>query len=389
MNEKLIIKNFGPIVDMDLEIHKTIVFIGPQSSGKSTVAKVLAIFRTLDPIVNETKINDLFLDYNIDNYFHPETYFNYKNKDYEITCQGAEFVITKTEDFKTAISTEKERINKLINNLVEERYKDDTPEQKKATIDQIYEYNWRFLFQLLKTQLYIPAERILTSLISEAGFSFNGISLPGCLKEFGKQFENSRVRIKELEIPYLNITYKYEESGENKGPRIYFDETNSISLSESSSGIQSVVPIQVVIESVIKREMDYSFIVEEPELNLFPTAQKSIINYLIAKCNQRNELVITTHSPYVLSVLNNLIFASNVASANKSNKITNSDIANIIPENLWINSQNFNAYYLAEGKAKSIVNPVTQLIFDNELDKVSQDIIGERDSLIELYKKLR
>ncbi|MDZ7934261.1 MAG: AAA family ATPase [Emticicia sp.] len=44
MAEKLIVKNFGPIRDAELDIKKTTVLIGPQGSGKSTIAKLAAIF---------------------------------------------------------------------------------------------------------------------------------------------------------------------------------------------------------------------------------------------------------------------------------------------------------------------------------------------------------
>ena len=390
MNEKLYVLDFGPIKFVDLDIKKTIVFIGPQSSGKSTVAKLLAIFRSIEIIVSEIEINQYFQDYNIFKYFTKDTLFKYSNSNYTISYSKRKWSFEKTTEFNTQIDIEKERIKKLVTAVVDERYKDDTIIQKEERIKQLYDYNWKYLFGLLKKQIYIPAERILTSLISESGFSFNDISIPGCLKEFGKQFEDTRIRVKELEIPYLNITYKYEDKGDSKGHRIYFDKNNSISLSESSSGIQAVIPMLIVIENLIKAENSYSFIVEEPELNLFPTTQKSILNYLIQKNNHRNELVITTHSPYVLTVLNNFLFARNVAKQNEvSNKISNADIEKIIPTSSWIDHNDFNAYYFSEGQAKCIVNPNTNLIFENELDRVSQNIMGERDNLIELYKLAR
>ena len=42
MNEKLIVKNFGPIREAELDLKKLTVFIGPQGSGKSTLAKLVA-----------------------------------------------------------------------------------------------------------------------------------------------------------------------------------------------------------------------------------------------------------------------------------------------------------------------------------------------------------
>ncbi len=46
-NKKLIIKDFGPIKKVDIDLSKYIVFIGPQASGKSTIAKAVYFFRSL------------------------------------------------------------------------------------------------------------------------------------------------------------------------------------------------------------------------------------------------------------------------------------------------------------------------------------------------------
>jgi predicted ATPase len=41
---KLIVKNFGPLKDIEIEVREMITFIGAQASGKSTLAKLLSIF---------------------------------------------------------------------------------------------------------------------------------------------------------------------------------------------------------------------------------------------------------------------------------------------------------------------------------------------------------
>ena len=40
MGKRLIVKNFGPIKEVDIDLKKINVFIGPQGSGKSTIAKI-------------------------------------------------------------------------------------------------------------------------------------------------------------------------------------------------------------------------------------------------------------------------------------------------------------------------------------------------------------
>ena len=43
--QRIIVKNFGPLKDIDLEIKDYMVFLGPQASGKSTLAKLIYGFK--------------------------------------------------------------------------------------------------------------------------------------------------------------------------------------------------------------------------------------------------------------------------------------------------------------------------------------------------------
>ena len=44
MTDSLQVKNFGPIIDIEIEIKGFNVYIGANYSGKSTVAKLVSIF---------------------------------------------------------------------------------------------------------------------------------------------------------------------------------------------------------------------------------------------------------------------------------------------------------------------------------------------------------
>ena len=43
--ERLIIKNFGPIIKAEIDIKPFMVFIGESGSGKSVILKLLSLFR--------------------------------------------------------------------------------------------------------------------------------------------------------------------------------------------------------------------------------------------------------------------------------------------------------------------------------------------------------
>jgi predicted ATPase len=49
MKATLKIRDFGPIRDLNLAINKFNILIGPQASGKSTIAKVLCVIHSFDP----------------------------------------------------------------------------------------------------------------------------------------------------------------------------------------------------------------------------------------------------------------------------------------------------------------------------------------------------
>ena len=66
----------------------------------------------------------------------------------------------------------------------------------------------------------------------------------------------------------------------------------------------------------------YTIYIEEPEAHLFPTAQKRIVQLLARTFNNTNsnfQIIVTTHSPYILSSFNNLIY-ENKTRKNKWNK---------------------------------------------------------------------
>ena len=45
---RLIVKNIGPIKDIDIDLKKVNVFMGPQGCGKSTLAKIISFCSWLE-----------------------------------------------------------------------------------------------------------------------------------------------------------------------------------------------------------------------------------------------------------------------------------------------------------------------------------------------------
>src|SRR5690554_4749715 len=93
--ERLRVKNFGPLRDVDIELKNINIFIGTTSSGKSTIAKLISIFKggVLDgksPDALQT-FSKLLANYNIDFQIYPDTLISYENDDLFYEIEGTEF----------------------------------------------------------------------------------------------------------------------------------------------------------------------------------------------------------------------------------------------------------------------------------------------------------
>jgi hypothetical protein len=90
-------------------------------------------------------------------------------------------------------------------------------------------------------------------------------------------------------------------------------------------------------------------IVEEPEQNLFPSSQWQMLQSLLELNNMNigNKLILTTHSPYLISYLTLLIKAGQLNSKIKTDDLKQK-LENIVSLNSTINSGDLSIYELNE-----------------------------------------
>lgn len=345
------IKNFGPIregfVGNDgwLDIEKVTVFIGDQGSGKSTVAKLVStlswiekdLFRSDGSTLRFRKQERIFKKYleyhRIDSYLKKNTEIQYEGKAYRIN-----YIPGKPLDIQK----------------MEEEY----------TLPKI---------------TYFPAERNFVSSVKKSRSGQKLTLWSQSLQEFKETFQEAKESFKEKEsfhLPISNVDLEYNKLNDVlyvKGPDY------KIQLADSASGFQSFVPLFVVANYVSKllekeQEMDEQQrdtfkkesakilsdktyteeqkrillsnlaaqfnikrtlnIIEEPEQNLFPTSQQGMLYKLLEFNNKskENQLIITTHSPYVINFLMLAIKASEIERKAKANKDVKSKIYEIVPE---------------------------------------------------------
>lgn len=173
----------------------------------------------------------------------------------------------------------------------------------------------------------------------------------------------------------LKGSYRYQNGSE----WIDFGNDRSTLINFASSGQQEVVWILLLLLLLIINQRSVFLVVEEPEAHLFPVAQKHIIDLIALLANQKdNQVVVTTHSPYILSSFNNLLYAHNLG-GNKAEKVEQ-----VLARDFWIDPKRLDAYILERGTARSIVDPDLGLIESGEIDKASQIIVDTFNQLFEL-----
>ncbi len=327
MKEFIRIKNFGPIKDVCIDpIQPFTLFIGESASGKSTLLKVIALFRYLFKMQN---IRSYLKHANIS-----KSPFRFRIDSYLRNCGLEQMVTSDTMveyGVKFADSGEQYAI----------KY-----EGKKLRLGVDLPVG---ILSFYKVSFISENRTILTKLSNnvrgrDLGFYFN--------ETYG-DFDEATDDVKTLDLNYLGFKFDVKV-GKNAKKKYYIAPIDAtyqpIELRNASSGLQSSTPLIVVAhyfakyfsfqEAFRRSVLNYLFEseqltkfqpqtelkdmnkyihmhIEEPELSLYPTAQRGLIEALVKECfrepkaDRKLSLMIATHSPYILNYLNVLLRSYN------------------------------------------------------------------------------
>ena len=397
MNERLIVKSFGPVKDLDITFRKVTMFIGDQGVGKSCVAKLFSMFKWIEKVLSQKKYKLAYYEqYNrfktklcayhrIDSFINENSYIKFEGLLYDFIYENGSFHVV----------------------------------DKNKEVDGIAKI------------MYIPAERSIVSVAENKSKLLK--ELPDSSETFSEEFVNAKKFFQSgYDLPFEGLRFEYDSL--NDASWVYGADYK-VRLVNASSGIQSSLPMCIVSEylsrkisekeevKLSKEEKDrlerrvaeimqnegisdsikdmmlrqlssanrydrFINIVEEPELNLFPRSQMQVLFSLVANNNasSQNRLVFTTHSPYSLAIINMMIMGAKAyANAKEEEK---EQIEKILPAKYYINVEDIAAYRLSstdENYCQSVINPKTGLISKNELDSASDDIMRIFNQLYRSY----
>ncbi len=386
--KRIEIENFVTIKKAIYEPKAFNIVIGPQATGKSLLVKLDYFFSsflfnisgiyTLQNIqelkTNESIIKDYFY-----RYFNKEILSNYDFK-----------IVFKVKNLKLKIfKSEKNNIDIFYNNDLEELIN----KVKKETIENNhYELIEKNLLNFAKKNLindisvtpyFIPTGRTYFSTLKESIFSLlqSGYKIDSLLLNFGLTYEHAI----DILNSYNNKKILEKTSKILRGDIVYKKEDKSVGIQNSniftpmkylSSGQQEVLPLIVVL--LYLEILKANLFIEEPEAHLYPLSQKELIELIAYIYNKGSVVNITTHSPYIITAINNLLLLDE-----KRDKIgRNSPFYEML--DYKISASDISAYTIENGILKDIYDKESNLIDAYSIDSVSEELSQEFNELLEL-----
>lgn len=389
------IKNLGPIKDTGLiNLTDVLLVIGRQSSGKSTFMKVLCFCRWIEKKImtsfdktiqaythNKRFTKDLKQFYRID-----EIYFK---EDTEIIYDGDVVTISLTGVNQNA------KINR----------------KQEAWEDR---YNSKLS--------YIPAERNLVSAIQNINDTYKAKERDSIFNFIQEWYEAKETYGSDNKLT-LSLTDDFKYYSDIGLDYVVLPNGKPITSFYASSGVQSIMPIDVMTDYVmgvvgkvvkfsmsdlmnrlmesldtnvrnenvhgahevteeelapIREKMKYQsaqLFIEEPEQNLYPDAQRKLVQNIIRHLKavksvgkHRSMVVLTTHSPYVLSTLN--VLMADAAAVEK--KPGDERLKDVVDESTLLPTDAFSAYFInKDGVFEDIKDMEIPMLSGIDLDSVS------------------
>jgi ABC-type lipoprotein export system ATPase subunit len=414
---QITVQNFSSISQASLGLAPITIIIGPQGSGKSVLSKLFYFTNDMTrQIIQSVERDHDFktfctdLEEEFSRWFPPSAWgdrrftVNYKAKKYSF-----EFARARTRGNTKKVRFLPDGEMRVGYEELIDVYNKIKDAPKKREYD---EFDVPFRFQRIATermrkelgsdfldyQLFIPAGRSFFTVFGKAMTAFEQSNLldPVTVR-FGRIF--GRVR----EMHAGNFAYyprrrreilpsgliKDLLGGEMKVERdneyLMSSDGRKIPFSVLSSGQQELLPLLMMLNSsIIDRDTPSNnlIFIEEPEAHLFPESQSLLIELLASMVGYsgfKYNLLLTTHSPYVLSKFNNLIYASSLVQ--KYPKASH-DVEQIVPKSEHILPKNLLAFAIIDGELISIKDG--DEIKGEYLDSISDRIGLQFEHLLEV-----
>lgn len=434
---KLVIHKLGPIQNCEIQCTPFMTFTGFQASGKSTVAKAIYYFQTIkediieivktqalntptvNGITNESDKEQRYdLKKRLENHLREKFLRTFGSSWGMSNEMCMEYHFTTTCSVKISLKDNPGyptpnyiwiTYSKELKTFLDNKNNCFLATPLGVSEDEIRKLKIELykLFDDTHSVVYIPAGRSMITLLSQQlGYIYATMddmqkrSLDSCTKDYIERIlrlkpafseglygllsyvSNTTISEKiinealELVKRILRGSYRYTDGEE----QILLDNGKYVKINFSSSGQQECVWILNLLFYYLLQEKRILFIIEEPESHLFPESQKYITELIALVNNCGHSVVLTTHSPYVLGTLNNLLYADTLPESYSG------EADKIISESFWLNYHQFNSWFVKDGMVENCMDTDIHMIQNERIDEISKIINNDFDVLLNLQE---
>lgn len=422
--QTLLVEKFSCIAKAEISFASLTLLIGPQASGKSVLCKLAYFFlnaahtqsafilKGMDLEKFQANTKQQFFEWFPPNAWGFEPFkIEFRSGNYAVTVSRSTYNKKILNDIRIRFSREfkdqYEALTKISKNAPKEANSID------ADFRSMFEFDWKMsdasrnsLSNLMdidyySEQIFIPAGRsFFTSLDKAISIFEHARSIDPLILRFGRLYNSLRESkhyidssptersqrmqiIKSLENLFGGSVVK-----ENDIEYVQTLDGRKVRLTSLSSGQQELFPLLTTLPYVLHRGGSALCFIEEPEAHLFPKAQSRLVETLItvlsAGTRRSNGLVLTTHSPYVLAKINNLIKAGSIGRRSAEYA---KEVDKLISRRYWLRGRSVRAYSIEDGFVKPIMGD-DNLVNADYLDQISNEIAEEFDSLLNVEAQI-
>ena len=443
----LTLRNIGPVREVNVDLNLINVFIGPQSSGKSTVAKIISFCNWLEKdcvleqsvefVTWEFVVSKLINYHNLQGYVSEGSLIRYEGNHISLEVVFGKAKATVLNPLEAALLSKNAYIPsernmlalpgiftvKMPDNYLLEFIDDWQEIRTKYTSDDelaILNLGGRYFFNEAENSDKIRLDDGKDIRFAQASSGLQSV-VPLCVcvdyltrwiyehEENRSAADRKKYREAVAERGSAIIRSQFTDSFGEKEAVELFQRFSSLSEKEKQDYMSSVIKkiseigegdklppeistllisqaVPLMMNMQLKVPISTNLVIEEPEQNLFPQTQVSLVYYIFSKLQHqaaRDSIVITTHSPYILYALNNCMLAYLAVKANKENE----DLVNefsTVPKEARIDPSMVSVWEIEEGciKDKSTIQDEQGLIRDNYFDRVMKTVMADFNNLI-------
>lgn len=196
--------------------------------------------------------------------------------------------------------------------------------------------------------------------------------------------EKRQFDVKNIADFIINIEKgEYFYNGGREFLKIEEDVEHPVAINFASSGQQEILWFLNFMYVLMLREEDVFLIIEEPEAHIYPLLQKRVMEFIALFTNMQDSGVfITTHSPYILTVANNLYYAGVLAEDGQVK-----EVYRVLNKNYIIKKGELSAYKLLTNSVLKKQHYIKLL--DEEEKEIESNLIDDVSLQVnELYTAL-